>query len=105
MHIFAILYGIIISSLTITFCLCQYDAFGEADEAAYLGAFDTLIKDSYSARIPQALISQCKNQTQAPSQLTLRSITSSMTSVELQAFCGTDSICHISGGLTVRINS
>lgn len=67
-------------------CLSQsnayYEAFGQQDEPAYLDAFPTLIKDSYSAPIPQDLRNQCQNQNQA----TISSITVvpiSMTSLEL----------------------
>ena len=89
-------------------CLIQtnnaYEAFAQEDEAAYLGAFSTLIKDSYSAPLPQDLVATCKNQPQTTTS-TVKSITTSVLSSSLQAFCGTDSICTIPTGLTVTMNS
>ena len=80
------------------------DAFAQEDEADYINNFDTLIKDSYSAPLPRDLTSTCKNQYQAGVS-TVKSITNSMFSSNLQVFCGTDSICTIPAGFTVTMNS
>lgn len=83
----------------------QYEAFGEADEAGYIAAFSELIKDSYSAPLPQGLISQCKNQNQAPASLPIRTATHSMYASELQSFCGTESVCNVPSGITITMNT
>ena len=80
------------------------DAFAQEDEAAYISSFSTLIKDSYSAPLPQDLAATCKHQNQATGA-TVRVVTASMFSSDLQAFCGTDTICTISAGVTVTMNS
>ena len=89
-------------------CLIQtangYEAFAQDDEAAYLDAFSTLIKDSYSASLPQDLISTCKNGPQTTTT-TIKSMTTSMLSSDLQLFCGNESICTVPTGLTVTMNS
>lgn len=89
-------------------CLVQttngYEAFSQEDEAAYLDAFSTLIKDSYSASLPQDLIAACKNQPRTTTT-TIKSMTTSMLSSDLQLFCGSDSICTIPTGFTVTMNS
>ncbi|CAF4040020.1 unnamed protein product [Adineta steineri] len=81
-----------------------YKAFGQQDEAEYIDDFSTLIKDSYSAPLPQDLAATCKNQNQVTVSTT-KSITSSMLSSDLQIFCGTDTICIIPNGFTVTMNS
>lgn len=83
----------------------RYDAFGEADEAAYLAAFPELIKDSYSAPLPAELTTRCKNRLPIMADLPTLTISSSMTSTNLQTFCGENSICTIPSGLTVTMNS
>lgn len=80
------------------------EGFAQEDEAEYINSFDTLIKDSYSAPLPQDLVTACKNQNQATIS-TVQSITTSMLSSDLQAFCGTETICTIPAGLTVTMNS
>ncbi|CAF1388475.1 unnamed protein product [Adineta ricciae] len=80
------------------------DAFAQEDEADYINNFATLIKDSYSAPLPRDLKSTCKSQYQAGVS-TVKSITNSMFSSDLQVFCGTDSICTIPTGFTVTMNS
>jgi hypothetical protein len=82
----------------------QYEAFGEADEPSYLQSFDTLIKDSYSSPLPNDLKAECKGMNQIVTS-TVKYITASMTSSELQAFCGHNSICTIPAGYTVTMNS
>lgn len=82
----------------------SYDAFAQEDEAVYLNVFNTLIKDSYSATLPQDLLATCKNQPKT-STTTIRTITMSMFSSDLQSFCGTDSICTVPTSLTVTMNS
>ncbi|CAF1453777.1 unnamed protein product [Adineta steineri] len=81
-----------------------YKAFSQQDETEYIDDFSTLIKDSYSAPLPQDLAATCKNQNQVTVSTT-KSITSSMLSSDLQIFCGTDTICIISNGFTVTMNS
>lgn len=102
------LMSIIFKLFFIFACLIQvnhgYEAFGQEDEVEYLNAFSTLIKDSYSAPLPQSLIATCKNQPQTRTT-TIKSITESMLSSDLQAFCGTESICTVPSGLTVTMNS
>jgi hypothetical protein len=106
--IYMMLISIILKLFFISQCLMQknnaYEAFGEQDEVPYLEAFSTLIKDSYSAPLSQALAATCKNQNQVTA-LTVKSITSSMLSSDLQTFCGTDTICTIPAGFTVAMNS
>ena len=89
-------------------CLFQlnnaFEAFAQADEGPYLGSFDTLIKDSYSAPLPGDLRATCRNANQVTSAA-VKSITSSMTSSQLQTFCGYDTICTIPAGFTVVMNS
>ncbi len=102
------LISIILKLIFVSQCLIQtndaFEAFGQRDEAEYMNAFSTLIKDSYSAPLPQDLAATCKNQNQATAS-TVKSITNSMFSSDLQAFCGTDSICTIPAGITVTMNS
>lgn len=102
------LISIIFKLFLIFECLIQinngFEAFSQEDEEAYLDAFSTLIKDSYSAPIPQDLIATCKNQPQITTT-TVKSITASMLSSDLQVFCGTESICTVPTGLTVTMNS
>lgn len=81
-----------------------FEAFAQADEGPYLGSFDTLIKDSYSAPLPNELKSTCKNKNLATTA-TVKTITSSMTATQLQIFCGTDTICTIPAGFTVAMNT
>jgi len=104
------LMSIIFKLLFIFACLIQvnhgYEAFGQEDEVEYLNTFSTLIKDSYSASLPQNLIATCKHQPQtSTTTTTIKSITTSMLSSELQEFCGTESICTVPNGLTVTMNS
>ena len=82
----------------------NFEAFAQQDEAAYIGAFSTLIKDSFSAPLPRDLTAACKNQNQATVSA-VKSITTSMLSSDLQAFCGAETICTIPAGLTVTMNS
>lgn len=87
-------------------CYSQtYEAFGEADEAQYLQAFDTLIKDSYSAPLPQEVTTRCKNRGTMPQDLPVMTISRSMSASELQSFCGEYSICVIANGFTVTMNA
>ena len=105
---YLMLISIILKLFFVSKCLIQtnnaYEAFSQQDEAGYLGAFDTLIKDSYSAPLPKDLVATCKNQNQATVS-TVKSITTSMLSSDLQIFCGTDTICTIPSSLTVTMNS
>lgn len=100
--------SIIVKLLFILQCVIQInhvsEAFAQEDEAAYINNFSTLIKDSYSAPLPQDLAAAYKNQNQATGA-TVKSITTSMQSSNLQVFCGTDTICTIPVGLTVTMNS
>ena len=80
--------------------------FRVADEAEYINSFSTLIKDSYSADLPQELEKQCKSQQQFLAQnLPTQSITGSVTSEQVQRLCGTNTICTIEKGATVTMNS
>ncbi|CAF4949646.1 unnamed protein product, partial [Rotaria sp. Silwood1] len=81
-----------------------FEAFSQQDEVAYIDAFSTLIKDSYSAPLPQDLARTCQNQNQA-TKATVKLITNSMLSSDLQIFCGTETICTIPAGFTVTMNS
>ena len=81
----------------------SYEPFAQNDESAYLGSFDTLIKDSYSAPLPNDLKTACKNKNLVSA--TAKTITSSMTATQLQTFCGLDTICTIPAGFTVTMNS
>lgn len=83
----------------------SYSAFSQSDEESYLEAFDTLIKDSYSVPLPSDLKAECTNQNHDYTTLTVKTITTSMSSSDLQIFCGYDSICTISSGLSVNMNS
>lgn len=107
-YIYVMLISLILKLLLVSLYLIQinnaYEAFSQQDEAEYLGAFDTLIKDSYSAPLPVDLAAACKNKNQATVS-TVKSITTSMLSSDLQIFCGTDTICTIPDGLTVTMNS
>ena len=82
----------------------NFEAFAQEDESAYIQAFDTLIKDSYSAPMPNELISACKAKGDV-SNPEIKSIATSMTSSQLQTFCGANSLCTIPAGLTVTMNS
>ncbi len=84
--------------------MSQSQGFAQQDEARYLGSFDRLIKDSYSAPLPNDIITKCKRQGQVTNPQVL-SIKSSMTSDELQTFCGTSSICTIPSGFKVTMTS
>lgn len=105
---FLMLVFLLLPSFFLFTCLAQpnmnYDAFAQEDEAAYMNAFGTLIKDSYAAPLPEDLRTRCQNQNQAAGA-TSRTISNSMTSSDLQAFCGTDTICTVPTGLTVTMNS
>lgn len=78
--------------------------FSVSDEPEYLNAFSTLIKYSYSAPLPADLIANCKNKNSA-GVVTTRTVTTSMSSSDLQVFCGTNTICTIAQGVTVTMNS
>lgn len=82
-----------------------YEAFSQEDEASYLDAFSTLIKDSYELPLPKDLVAICKNQPEITTTTTVKSITNSMSSTDLQSFCGSNTICTIPAGLTVTMNS
>jgi hypothetical protein len=107
-YIYVMLILIILKLLFISQCLMQtnanFEAFRQQDEAEYLDAFSTLIKDSYSAPLPRDLAATCKNQNQATVS-TVKSVTTSMLSSDLQIFCGIDTICTIPTGFTVTMNS
>lgn len=107
-YINAVFILIILKFFLISQCFMQtdqmFEAFSQSDEAPYIAAFSTLIKDSYSAPLPQDLRATCKNQNQAE-LVTVKSITTSMLSSELQIFCGTETICSIPAGFTVTMNS
>lgn len=93
--------------LVLQYSICinfAYEAFGEQDEASYLESFDTLIKDSYSAPLPNDLKAECKAANLA-TPVTIKTITSSMSSARFQEFCGYDSICTIPAGFTVTMSS
>ena len=81
-----------------------YEPFSQMDEGPYLQSFDTLVKDSYSAPLPNDLKSACKNKNLITGA-TIKTITSSMTATQLQTYCGLDSICTIPAGFTVTMNS
>ena len=81
-----------------------FEAFAQADEGPYLGSFDTLIKDSYAFPLPNDLKATCKNGNQATGA-SIKTITTSMSSSQLQSFCGSDSICTVPAGLAVTMNS
>ena len=102
------LISIILKLFFISQCLIQTnnisEAFSQQDETAYIDAFSTLIKDSFSAPLPQDLRGTCKNQNQATAS-TVKSITNSMSSSDLQTFCGTQTICTIPAGFTITMNS
>lgn len=83
----------------------RYEAFSQSDEEGYLESFDTLIKDSYSAPLPQDLISRCKNKYKPDPNLPTRTIQTSMSASEVQSFCGFDSTCTISAGVEIRMNT
>lgn len=106
--IYVILIPIILELFFISKCSMQtngvFEAFAQQDETAYIDAFSTLIKDSYSVPLPQGLVTACKNQGHVP-LTTVKSITNSMLSSELQMFCGTDTICTIPTGFTVTMDS
>jgi hypothetical protein len=84
--------------------LNAYEPFSQIDEGPFLGSFDTLIKDSYSAPLPNDLKSACKNKN-ILTAATVKTVSSSMTATQLQAFCGLDTICTIPAGFTVTMNS
>jgi hypothetical protein len=94
-------------SLILATCLTRqvYSAFSQSDEATYLSAFDNLIKDSYSAPLPSDLASACKNKGPAVANLPIVYATRSMTASELQTLCGVNSICVVSSGYTLTMNS
>jgi hypothetical protein len=83
----------------------SYAPFNQAHETSYLDVFDELIKDSYSAPLPQDLITACKNKGNAAPNLPIVYATRSMTSAELQTTCGQNSICVVPQGYTVTMNS
>ncbi len=86
-------------------CFISTYGFNNQDEAAYINSFDNLIKDSYSQPLPSQMISECKNQPSPGINLPIKSISSSMSSSDLQNFCGSSSICTIPIGLTVTMTS
>jgi hypothetical protein len=102
------LISIIFKLFFISQCLMQTknvcEAFSQQDEAEYINTFSTLIKDSYSAPLPRDLAATCKNQNQVTVSA-VKSITTSMSSSDLQLFCGTETICTIPAGFTVTMNS
>lgn len=75
-----------------------------ADEADYISNFQNLIKDSYQNPRPEGL-SSCVNQADIPNAPTSVSVTSStISSADLQALCGTDKICVIPEGSTLQMD-
>ena len=93
--------------ILVLFCLLkisQAQGFSQQDESRYLSVFNTLIKDSYSAPLTNGIKTNCKSQGQMTNTPVI-SVKSSMTSEELQAFCGISSICTILPGITVTMTS
>ena len=86
-------------------CFISINGFNNQDEGAYISSFENLIRDSYSHPLPSQLIAECKNQPSPGTNLAIKSISSSMSSSELQSFCGTNTICTIPAGFTVTMNS
>ncbi len=95
-----------IKLLLITFCLIETTfQFQIGDEQEFMNLFPTLIKDSFSADLPQDLKRTCKDQSSLSNNLPNQQITSSTTSSEVNKICGTSSICTIETGVTVSMNS
>ncbi|CAF3008670.1 unnamed protein product [Rotaria sp. Silwood2] len=107
-YILVFLISILLELFFVPQCLTQtndvFEAFSQQDETSYIDAFSTLIKDSYSVPLPQGLAAACKNQNQVTAT-TVKSITTSMLSSNLQIFCGTETICTIPADFTVTMNS
>ncbi len=92
--------------LILLFCLFSLSLqFEDKQENEYLNSWSSLIKDSYSAYLPDALKNQCKSQPTLLQNLPIQSIKNSITSEKVQQICGTDSICTIEKGVTVTMNS
>ena len=92
--------------LILLFCLFSLSLqFDVTEENEYLDSWSSLIKDSYSAYLPDALKNQCKSQPTLSQNLPIQSITNSITSEKVQQICGTNSICTIEKGVTVTMNS
>jgi len=87
------------------FLLQTTKQFQVGDEQNFMNLFPTLIKDSYTADLPQDLARTCKNQPIQSQVLPNHQITSSTTSSEVNKICSTDSICTIETGVTVLMNS
>ena len=84
----------------------SFQGFGNKDEAAYMSSFDTLIKDSYSDKLPADLINTCKNKPTIQSSLQIKTITTSpITSAKVQESCNTNTICVIETGVVVTMSS
>ena len=84
----------------------SFQGFGNKDEAAYMSSFDTLIKDSYSDKLPAILINTCKNKPTIQSSLQIKTITTSpITSAKVQELCNTNTICVIETGVVVTMSS
>lgn len=95
-----------IKLILITFCLIETTfQFQIGDEQEFMNLFPTLIKDSFSADLPQDLKRTCKDQSSLSNNLPNQQITSSTTSSEVNKICSTNSICTIETGVTVSMNS
>ena len=83
----------------------EQGGFAQEEESRFISNFQNLIKDSYTAPLPPKIASKCKNQLLASKNIQTLSIKSSMTSDALAAFCGTNVICVIPPGHTVKMTS
>ena len=85
--------------------LLHSDEFQNTDESRYLNVFDKMTSESYSTPIPADIETKCKNQGLELNPKVLTTSSSIITSLDMQTFCGTTSICTIPSGLTVKVTS
>ncbi len=83
----------------------SFQGFGNKDEDLYMSSFNTLIKDSYSDKLPADLINTCKNKP-TQSNLQIKNITTSpITSAKVQELCNTNTLCVIETSVVVTMSS
>ena len=75
------------------------EAFSQNDQNKWNARFNELHGDLYTAPLPSALVSQCKNK--GTSSLNSVTVTGNKRSSELSATCGANTACTIEGDVDV----
>ena len=79
----------------------------QGDEAAFRADFQTLIADSYSAPLPAALQSQCRDlgvHASSPLAEAVAGTASTISAADASAACGEDTACMVPSGTTLLLD-